>query len=200
MIIKRILAYAIDVLVISVITAFIYTLPIFSHTQETYMESYNNFLTEYTNYIENNSTDEKIVDAEYKMVEASSTMLIIEISTTIIYICIIPYFTKGKTIGKKIMKLQIVSNDHKPINPGLFFLRGLISSLIILDIINTLTLLLGSKNTWIEVTATTSLISALIYIVTFQFMLFRKDRRTLHDLIANTKVIEVSAEQKTLNT
>lgn len=200
MIIKRIIAYAIDIFIISVITAFLYTIPAVSQNQDKYLESYNNFLTEYTNYIENNSTDEKLVDAEYKMVESSSTLLIIEIATTIIYFSIIPYFTKGKTLGKKIFKLQVVSNNNKPLNPGLFFLRGLISSLVIVDITNILALILGSKNTWIEVTATTSLITSLTYIISLQLMIFRKDRRALHDLIGNTKVIDLSNTQKTLNT
>ena len=135
MIIKRIAAYIIDILIVSIITAFVYTMPIFGSTQEEYLDSYNNYLKEYTTYIEDQSNEDRLLDSEYKMVKSSSTLLIVEIGVTIVYFSIIPFFTKGKTLGKKITKLQVVSNNSKPLNPGLFFLRGLINSVIIIDMI-----------------------------------------------------------------
>lgn len=199
MIIRRITAYIIDILIVSVITAFVYTMPFFGNTQEEYLESYNEYLSEYTTYMENPTNEDKLLDSEYKMVKSSSTLLIVEIGVTIIYFSIIPFFTKGKTLGKKITKLQVVSNNSKPLNPGLFFLRGLLNSMIIIDIINMFVLLIGNKSIWIDVTTVTSIISTILYITMFEFMVIRKDRRSLHDIIANTKVIDVSNKQKTLN-
>lgn len=91
----------------------------------------------------------------------------------------------GQTIGKKLLKIQIVNvgTGDKASFGRIFFLRILILGLcvaIMEAVLRTSLPLLG-----------TILVYGL-WIVDFVFI-FRKDRRTLHDLIANTKVIDIVA-------
>ena len=78
--------------------------------------------------------------------------------------------TQGQTIGKKLLKIRIVSLDDKLLGIGqLYFVRYLTFSLI----------------------AQIPIIGALIGIVNVLFI-FGQDRRCLHDRIAGTKVIKAS--------
>ena len=78
--------------------------------------------------------------------------------------------TQGQTIGKKLLKIKIVSLDDKLLGIGqLYFVRYLTFSLI----------------------AQIPIIGALIGIVNVLFI-FGQDKRCLHDRIAGTKVIEAS--------
>ena len=78
--------------------------------------------------------------------------------------------TQGQTIGKKLLKIRIVSLDDKLLGIGqLYFVRYLTFSLI----------------------AQIPIIGALIGIVNVLFI-FGQDRRCLHDRLAGTKVIEVT--------
>mgnify|MGYP001196041665 FL=1 len=78
--------------------------------------------------------------------------------------------TQGQTIGKKLLKIRIVSLDDKLLGIGqLYFVRYLTFSLI----------------------AQIPIIGALIGIINVLFI-FGQDRRCLHDRIAGTKVIEAS--------
>ena len=78
--------------------------------------------------------------------------------------------TQGQTIGKKLLKIRIVSLDDKLRGIGqLYFVRYLTFSLI----------------------AQIPIIGALIGIVNVLFI-FGQDRRCLHDRLAGTKVIEAT--------
>ena len=70
------------------------------------------------------------------------------------------------------------------------FLRGLIVSTVIIDIINILALMYAKPSTWYDITYLTSALTYTIYLVLIEFVVLRKDKRSLHDLIANTKVVE----------
>lgn len=191
MIKKRIFAYIIDMIIITIISSFIYVLPIFEKEQEYYLEATNNYTETYKEYIENKKTEKDVLNAEYEMISTSSTLLIIRISTIIVYFSIIPYFKKGQTFGKKIMKIQVVPNKGKTTNAGLYFLRGLLSSNAIIEIISILILIFASKTTYQNTSLLINYITYFIYFLMLYIPLSRKDKRTLHDLITKTKVIEL---------
>ena len=78
--------------------------------------------------------------------------------------------TQGQTIGKKMLKIRIVSLDDELLGIGqLYFVRYLTFSLI----------------------AQIPIIGAFISMVNVLFI-FGQDRRCLHDRLAGTKVIEVT--------
>ena len=78
--------------------------------------------------------------------------------------------TQGQTIGKKLLKIRIVSLDDELLGIGqLYFVRYLTFSLI----------------------AQIPIIGAFISMVNVLFI-FGQDRRCLHDRLAGTKVIEVT--------
>lgn len=189
MLIKRISAYLIDMLIITIISSFIYTLPFFTSSQEEYLNNYETYTKTYAEYLKNNKSEKDILNSEYQMIKSSSTILIIRVGVIIVYFSIIPYFKNGQTLGKKLNKIKISSNN-KDLTPHQIFFRGLISSVVLIDIINLFILLLYNQQTYLISSIITNYLTYIFYITSFLCIAFNKEKRSLHDLILNTKIIE----------
>ena len=173
-----------------IISSFLFAMFSMDKSEE-FINSYNDYINITNSYLENEVSENEVIQAEYDMMQTSSTLYITKIAVTLIYFSILPYLRNGQTIGKRITKIKVESNNNKELNPGLMFLRGTISSLVYIDIINMIALSVASPNTWYNITYLTSSLTYVIYIVLLQFIIIRKDKRSLHDLISNTKVIEI---------
>jgi len=103
--------------------------------------------------------------------EIGSSLLSI-ISVIIFYILIPTFVWKGQTFGKRWLKIAIVKNDDQEVNLKTMFIREIF-------------FLLG----YIKIPYF-SLVIGFVALVD-PFFIFSADRRTLHDLIAKTKVIDV---------
>lgn len=190
MIKKRIFAYGIDVIIVTIVSAFIFSFVTVATSSEEYINSYENYMTVTNNYLNDEATEDEVINAEYEMMLSSKNLNIIKIATTLTYFSILPFLMNGQTLGKKLTKIKVVSNNEKPLHPGLMFLRGIIVSLVFIDLINILTLMLSTRNVWYNLTYFTSALTYTMYLVLVEIAIIRKDKRSLHDLISNTKVIE----------
>lgn len=187
---KRIISYGVDLLIVTIITSFMFTIFSFGTKPEEYIESYEKYMNITNSYLKEEATENDVIKAEYEMMKSSKNLMILKIGTTIFYFSIIPFLMNGQTIGKKITKIKVTSIDSKPLHPGLMFLRGLIVSLVLIDIINITTLILCNPSTWYKITNITSIMTYITYIALIEFIIIRKDKRSFHDLIAHTKVID----------
>jgi len=117
----------------------------------------------------------------------------ISVALTIAYFVIFQYMNQGQTIGKKLLKLRVVDKDSKkPIS----ILKGLLRSFIVLSILSgTLCILflyiLNRDSYFVSYTILLSL-EAIFTLVTIMLVLYKKDGRGLHDMMANTIVIKES--------
>jgi len=117
----------------------------------------------------------------------------ISVALTIAYYVVFQYMNKGQTIGKKLLKIQVIDKDtNKPIS----ILKGLLRSFIILSILSGTLLIIflyifNSKN-YIISYSTVLMLEAIFTLTTMMFVLYRKDRRGLHDMMSNTIVIKES--------
>lgn len=197
--IKRIFAYVIDVIIVSFISTLVFMLPCFKSSYN----NYNQINDEYTKLIEeitssgSASVDEdKIVDIQYNLNKSSSTLLIIRLGCVVLYFGAFGFLSKGQTLGKRIVGLQIVNIDQgKSIHPGLFMLREVLVVNFIPDLISLLVLVTCSKSIWLKVSVYTNYAALLMTFLIVGFMIFRDDERGLHDVICRTKVIDIKKEK-----
>ena len=171
------------------------------------LEIYNNLLTE-------KYKDEKISKGEYKeitiKINEDTTNLtkdynyilgkiaisdsIITIITTLLYFGVIQYFLKGQTVGKKLLNLQVVSASEKELNVLNYILRSLIINNVLLNTIGIIFLAYSSKKIYLQADSTLSLLVSIVEAITIFLVMTREDKRGLHDLLFNTKVISVEKE------
>jgi len=126
----------------------------------------------------------------YKLIKYSTIPTIISVLTILLYFVVIQYNFNGQTLGKKIMKLRVVSNSDKKLTIYNFFIRSLIVNEIFINILNIVFVNILSKNNYI-------FYNQIIYIITYILetciifsILIDKNNRGIHDYVSNSKVIE----------
>ena len=188
--IKRVVAYLLDFFLVTFISTLIFYLPIFHKD----FEEYNKYSQTEVDIVmgkdEKEYSEDELNTLEYNLNRSMLPVLIINLGMLNIYFGVLQYCFNGQTLGKKLMKIRVVSNEKTKINPSLFMLRSVLVSNSIPSLINILLLLFVSKETWVEYYSYCGLLQSTLTFLMLGFMLFRSDERGLHDLFSNTKVIK----------
>lgn len=116
---------------------------------------------------------------------------IITLVCTLLYFGIFQYFLKGQTIGKKLLKLKVVSASQKKINILNYILRSLVVNDVLLNGIGIIFLILSSQKIYTQANSILSILISISEAIIIYLVLTRADRRGLHDLLCNTKVISI---------
>lgn len=192
---KRIIAFLIDIIIINIVTTPLINIK----ATNPYIDDYNKYYEEYTKLIEDanngdidtNSDEYKdqVIDLNYKIAEYKVINSSISVVSLIVYFVIIQYFLKGQTIGKKILKLRVVSNKDKELNIGHYFVRSLILNNIIFSIILIAGIYIFNETAYYNLSMVVSYLQLLVMSVIILMVVLRRDNRGLHDFLAGTKVI-----------
>lgn len=189
---ERLGAYLIDMIIISFIFSII-SLGFGNYTSDTekQMQELDNKL------IASEITPEEYLE-EYKVVlydyqKENVLQSGISVALTIAYYVVFQYMNKGQTIGKKVLKIRIVDKDNKkPIS----ILKGLLRSFIVFSILSGILciafLYIFNSNNYFNSYMILLLLEGIFTLTTIMFVLYKKDSRGLHDMMANTMVIKES--------
>lgn len=132
----------------------------------------------------------------YLITKESILSPIIMIFIMIIYYGVGQYYLGGQTIGKKIVRLKVVSNSDKKINILSFILRVVILENIIFNIVDIVTILTLDYNNYYNISNMISTATSLVEMAIIFMIVSRQDGRGLHDFIAGTKVIALEKKEK----
>lgn len=131
------------------------------------------------------------MNLEYKMDKSMELVNIMTILVGVIYFVVYPLYHEGQTLGKKFMKIQVVSTKGDLSANQLLF-RSFIADFILLRILLVLFVMFASRNVY-------SICSELFYdaqyaamIVSIFMIIYSKDGLALHDKLTHTKVIRVN--------
>lgn len=184
---KRIFAYMIDYFIILLVLSFI-TANINVGSDIT--EKVNNLTNEYKNgNITIEEYNEEVLPLNYELTKRKLPVNVITCVIIIGYYIVFAYFNKGQTLGKKICKIRVVNDKGERasiwnILIRSLFIYGIITTLYSLICINFLDI--ESFNYSVSVV---SVIESLFIVISLLMMLYKKDGRGLHDIVAKTKVI-----------
>lgn len=199
LIFKRIGAYLIDLLVITLFSMILTKISFINPRYEEYVEvstKYNEMLNDYyekkINITEFNS---KVSEMSYDMNKSGFVYIIGDIAVIILYFGIYNFASKGKTLGKRIMNLQITSAKDKPLKIYNYLIRCILLNGIIMDII-TLIAICFTRETYFEIYSLGSNFNMMLQIIIFLSIIFSVNGRGLHDLIAGTKVINTKVSNE----
>lgn len=194
---KRIVAYLIDYLVITLISSALVYITFINPRYDEYMETskaYNEILQEYYDgEIDTNALSEQTQALSYELNSNGYVYTIGSIIIIFLYYGVFVYFTKGQTLGKKIMNIKIVSNKGKELKLHNYFIRAFILNGVIFNLL-TLVAICFKESTYLTIYTVASNFDTILMIVLFLMILFYKDGRGLHDILAGTKVIDVREE------
>lgn len=194
---KRVIAYFIDIMIVSALSSILSLALPKNDTYKTKMDELSKTMEKFQNKeIDKDEWTKAYEDISYDISKASISSSIIIIVVSVGYFVLFNYYNDGQTLGKKIMKLKIVSSNGNPLTINNYVLRSLIINSVLSQLISALLLCVLSKDNYLlygsHAVSALSLISA----ISFVFAIYRSDGRGLHDLISNTVVISSIEDEK----
>lgn len=188
--IKRLGALIIDVLLLSLIANLISG--IFIDEKDT--KKLSNEEIQLLNDYSNNVIDSETLLENANSINYESSKLLIPYTIIYLFLSILYFVMYQKqseqTLGKKLLRIKIESEDDD-LTMNQMVIRGLIINGILFNIIELSLLLFLPKALYLNAYSSIELVKYSLYIVIAFMVMFRKDRRGLHDIICHTKVVNV---------
>lgn len=186
---ERALAYIIDMIIVSLVFGVI---TVFFTTSSNYQK-----LSEELDTVTNDFIDQKIdIDTYiYKQADISHDMdkeiIMFNVLNGFLlvgYFVILPYYYNGQTIGKKLMKIKIVSKS------GELTLNQLLIRALIIDGIGSLVIMLSlvyilNGYSYFIVNSLLNVVETILTIISIVFIIRKENHRGIHDLLSGTEVI-----------
>ena len=186
--IQRALAYLLDIIIVSLIFSII-TIGFKPNTDVE--EKYNEV---YDNYIKGEITAEQYLeqytDVLYDMQKANALPNTINTLLIIVYFIVFQYLNKGQTIGKKLLKIKIVNEDKKDISLKQMLIRGIMIYSILSSLINIILFFNVSRKIYMVSYLSIGSIETLVLFLSAIFILYRNDKKALHDIVSKSIVIK----------
>lgn len=198
---KRIIAFVIDIVIVSLVVSLLNYLPI-----DPYKDKYQEKYKEYTELIQKNTEEgsqefkDEIIEVNYEVYKYRTYSSIISAGALILYFGVLQLVLDGQTLGKKIMKIRVVSNKDKKLNFWSYLIRIVVLNNIWLSLLNVGAVYVVSGVKFYYVTYVIGMISSLVYMLNLIMIMFRNDNRGLHDMIAGTKVMDMKEENIVIDT
>ena len=189
---KRIGAYFIDCLIITLVCSIcVRYLPNYKKIEKLNNDS-SSILTEYSEVLSSGDSEkmaeynEKINDFNYDLKKASVFSSMLSITLYSLYFIVFQRYNNGQTVGKKLLKLEVASNDGEALTMKQTLIRSLILYPIVFELIDLCIIFMLSKSLYLSVSSWLSLLQGAVFIACCITAIFG---RGLHDRLANTNVI-----------
>ena len=188
--VKRVAAYLIDIIFVMLLSTAITMVFVDTTKYQERTEKLMELTKKYTDgTINKEEYSKEFDDMNYYLTKEGVGTSIVTCSVGIVYYVILCYFCHGITLGKYLMKLQIVSANGKKLNIGHFLIRALLVNLLLSNLVSIIFVSTMSKDTFVSIYPKVSNAITIFLLATIIFTMYRNDGRGLHDLIANTKII-----------
>lgn len=193
---KRLVAYILDAIIVSlifsVLTMFIKesnNLINLNNQLNTISENFINKTITMKEYFNQFASVEYLINKEMFLQNLFSLILMIG------YFVILPYYYNGQTIGKKMMKIKIIKEDDK-LSINDLALRSLLANGIAITFIELAFIFLIKDTPYFITISIFSFIQFLLVITSIFMILYRKDKKALHDIVCKTLVVDENLEVK----
>lgn len=188
---KRLSAYIIDIAILSIVL-FLTNIIIpksneiknLNASLDVLNEQYLNQEISFEEYSNNYS------EINYKLDRQNISYTIVNIIFVIGYFILLPYFSNGQTIGKKLLKIKVIKQDGNLNIIGLIIRNLIINGLAYMLII---TLLLYTLPAYIYFVTTSilSVIQLVLMIVITMSIIKSNNNLVIHDRLSHTKVVNL---------
>ena len=192
---KRVGAYLIDLMVISLISMAITKISFLNPKYDQYVKYADQYTEVMQKYYEKEITIEEfnnqVKDYSYKLNKTGYVYVISDIVVTFLYFGLFASITKGQTLGKKMLSLRIISNkEGKELKWYNYFIRAFILNGVILNIF-VLIAIPFNRGTYETIYTIGSNVDSILQMTIALMILFYKNGMGLHDIIAGTRVIDL---------
>jgi len=161
-------------------------------SSEEYESSCLEIVKEYNeNKISEEEYSEKINYYFYHLERNSTFTYLLNIIICLLYFVLFQGFTGGQTLGKKIMRLKIISTDDNELSYKKLFVRSIFLFSIIYYFICAISCFVIPLNLYTVFSNCLYLLNSVLSLSIIFTIIFTKERKGVHDMIAKTKVVQL---------
>ena len=191
---QRLGAYIIDYIFILLLITLLGQIRFLNPTFDEYYKTYDESME-----MINNTNEEdifKLLESEeyslanYNLAKYSVSISIISIIVYLGYFVGFQKWNKNQTLGKKLFNIDVASIENTDVKWWQILFREIIIYNLIAEILYVILILFLNVNSYFMISNIILAISSLIFLINLILILFRKDGRGLHDLLAKTIVVE----------
>ena len=191
---QRLGAYIIDYIFILLLITLLGQIRFLNPTFDEYYKTYDESME-----MINNTNEEdifKLLESEeyslanYNLAKYSVSTSIISIIVYLGYFVGFQKWNKNQTLGKKLFNIEVASIENTDVKWWQILFREIIIYNLIAEILYVILILFLNVNSYFMISNIILAISSLIFLINVILILFRKDGRGLHDLLAKTIVVE----------
>lgn len=189
--IQRFMAFIIDILLVTIVAAIISTpfvdVDESDKLQKKSMQIMENFNSK---KITTNEYINEYKDTYYKIQRNNGLVSIVTIFLNVLYFVVFQLYNKGQTIGKKLMKIKVISDDGELFVNQMIY-RSLLSNFILMDLICFGLMLFSPKNIFFFGSVIVEFIQYIIVLISAIMIMRKNDGRAIHDKLAHTTVVRI---------
>jgi len=105
------------------------------------------------------------------------------------YFAILPFYYNGQTLGKKILKIKVVK-DSGELTMNDLIIRNVVINGFLFSLIGFAVIFITSDVAYFTIISILGIIEFLLVIISVFMILYRHDKKGLHDLWCKTSVVE----------
>lgn len=184
---RRFGAYIIDYIIIVFISSLFARITILNPNLEKYNDLYQEYMTSISEKKDLSTTD--LTGMSYDLSKVGVNSAIINLVVSTLYFVGFQYINKGKTIGKRLLKIKIVGEGEDKPKFYQVLLHSIIINSLVTSLVSIILIITLSKNDYLTYNQIVQFIDLGLVFLSIGFMIFRKDGKGVHDLLAKTNVV-----------
>lgn len=189
--IQRFAAFILDVFIVSMVASMIAYPFLDMNSIDKLSESSTQIVEDYMKQeISIEEYTNESISVSYEMARKQGILSLITIFLNILYFVVFQIKNNGQTIGKKLLKIKVSSNDGNQLTMNQMIFRSLIINSILIDMVNFCVLLFTNKMAYFYGVGILSMIQFTIIAASGFMVMFSEKRQGIHDLIAHTDVVK----------
>ena len=191
---ERLGAYIVDLWLVFLVTSLIATFVNFNQDKVKVLNEQINDLTDqalnedisFMTYLEDYGAIAQDIDKNSAIYNVVNAFVIIG------FFIVVPYFNDGKTVGKTIMKIKVVRDDGELLSMNNLVIRNFITTSLAYMMLSLSLLYITPSMFYFIATIIFGFLQILLVILSAFMVIYRRDKRGFHDVIAKTSVIKIN--------
>ena len=190
---SRLVSFFIDIIVLSILLSL---LTFWIPESKTYTEA-----KERDNEITNQFSKGEITSEQffneyfensYVMEKERVGISIISVILSLGYFGTYAFYNNGQTLGKRLMRIKVVTDKDKSPSHISLIARALIINSVLASLLSCIIILFITKGQYVYTIGAIQVIQSIIMVISLFMVAFKKDKRGIHDIIAKTKVVQTN--------
>lgn len=190
--VQRLAAFILDIFIISSFASLISYPFVDANSVNNLNSSANEIIEKYNSgKIDMVTYMEEVKGVTYQLARQQGIVSLITIFLSILYFVVYQCYNKGQTVGKKLLKIKVVSSDGRELTTNNYIYRALIINSIFVDMISLAIVTLGNMDVYFYGTLLCGVLKYGLLLTCAFMVMWSKTGMGLHDRLAHTMVVKV---------